>query len=675
MQRSTFFICTALMIDPTGSSLNIQDDLRNQLKAILPQAFSDNNLDFEKLKQLLGDDFTSPREERYGISWAGKTDAFRELQQTTTNTLSPAPLPPEGGFSLSVTKTPPLGAGGLGGTGAGIFIEGENLEVLKVLQKSYYGKVKMIYIDPPYNTGNDSFVYPDDFSETKAEYQEKGNINLNRLNLWQKNSKDSGKYHSSWLSMMYPRLFMARNLLREDGVIFISIDDNEQANLKLLMDEIFGEENFVACFIWQKGAGTQNDNKYVAISHEYVLFYSKNKENCTLFKLPPTKEMLKTYNLVDEFVSERGKYYLRNLNDFSIGDRPGLHYDIECPDGSILDGKKHRWRCDDKRFSWRKQTGRIIFEKNTNGIWDVFYKQYIFETKEEVIKDENGNILTYGKIPDSLLVKVALTGEGTKEIKEVFHDNIFSYPKPTNLIKHILQITAKNNDIILDFFAGSGTTAQAVMELNAEDGGNRQFICVQMPEPTDEKSEAYKAGYQTIADITRARIQKVCDKLNEAKRKSIEQEKTKNPVFATELNEQFEPFSFKSYRLQASNFKIWQSDIDTEEELLKQLEIYAQPHTEAETPEENLLTELMLKAGFMLTANVQTITTDGIKLYDIENGTMTVALNALSEKVILTICERKPKEFICLDNLFESDVQKSNWSLQLAEAGVNLQVI
>lgn len=649
------------MIDPTGSSLDIQQDLRNQLKAILPQAFSDNNLDFEKLKQLLGDDFTSPREERYGISWAGKTDAFRELQQTTTNTLSPdsTPLINHDSTSPSVGSESDCRSNR---THEGIFIEGENLEVLKVLQKSYYGKVKMIYIDPPYNTGNDSFVYPDNFSETKAEYQEKGNINLNRLNLWQKNSKDSGKYHSSWLSMMYPRLFMARNLLREDGVIFISIDDNEQANLKLLMDEIFGEENFVACFIWQKGAGTQNDNKYVAISHEYVLFYSKNKENCTLFKLPPTKEMLKTYNLVDEFVSERGKYYLRNLNDFSIGDRPGLHYDIECPDGSILDGKKHRWRCDDKRFSWRKQTGRIVFEKNVNGIWDVFYKQYIFETKEEVIRDEKGNILTYGKIPDSLLIKVALTGEGTKEIKEVFRDNIFSYPKPTNLIKHILQITTKNNDIILDFFAGSGTTAQAVMELNAEDGGNRQFICIQMPEPTDPNSEAYKAGYQTIADITRARIQKVQEKL---------------PFRAAAVaGGGVRPYGVGFYKLQPSNFKIWQSDIDTEEELLAQLELYAQPHTTPETPEENLLTELMLKAGFMLTANVQTISTaDGIKLYDIENGTMTVALSALSEKVILTLCERKPKEFICLDNLFESDVQKSNWSLQLAEAGVNLQVI
>jgi adenine-specific DNA-methyltransferase len=214
-----------------------------------------------------------------------------------------------------------------------------------------------------------------------------------------------------------------------------------------------------------------------------------------------------------------------------------------------------------------------------------------------------------------------------------------------------------DNDIILDFFAGSGTTAHAVMELNAEDGGNRQFICVQMPEPTDEKSEAYKAGYQTIAAITRARIQKVQAKL---------------PFRAAAVA----GGGVKFYKLQPSNFKIWQSDIDTEEELLKQLEIYAQPHTEAETPEENLLTELILKAGFMLTANVQTISSaDGIKLYDIENGTMTVALSTLSEKVILTVCERKPKEFICLDNLFESDVQKSNWSLQLAEAGVNLQVI
>jgi len=653
MQRSTFFIYTALMIDPTGSSLgnslDIQQDLRNQLKAILPQAFSDNNLDFEKLKQLLGDDFTSPREERYGISWAGKTEAFRELQQTTTSTLSPDSA------SLINHDSPSVGSESdcpSSRTHEGIFIEGENLEVLKVLQKSYYGKVKMIYIDPPYNTGNDSFVYPDDFSETKAEYQEKGNINLNRLNLWQKNSKDSGKYHSSWLSMMYPRLFMARNLLREDGVIFISIDDNEQANLKLLMDEIFGEENFVANMIWQSKSGGSHDEKCIVKECEYILVYSKNKN---IIEFGRQKIVNPNYKLEDKHLSVRGRYLLNKLDRSMRGEHysDALNYSITAPDGSEIwaGGLKTKktdwnWRWSKTKVEWGFINDFLEVKKDANDNWAVYSKQYEYS-------DNNGDVIerTY-PYRSTILSSQFNTTQGGAEVLKLLDGNVFDYSKPSKLLIHILKVSGvRHNDIILDFFAGSGTTAQAVMELNAEDGGNRQFICVQMPEPTDPNSEAYKAGYQTIADITRARIQKVQEKLS-----------LKNKV--------------QYYQLQPSNFKIWQNNIDTEEELLAQLELYSQPHTTPETPEVNLLTELMLKAGFMLTSNVQTISTaDGIKLYDIENGTMTVALSALSEKVILTVCERKPKEFICLDNLFESDVQKSNWSLQLAEAGVNLQVI
>lgn len=387
-----------------GTSLNITQDLINKLKEVVPQAFTEDKIDIQRLQTLLGQS-VSTDSERYGLSWAGKSEAYKVLQSPSTATLIPNP-------DQSIDWD----------NAENIFIEGENLEVLKVLQKSYYGKVKMIYIDPPYNTGNDSFIYPDKFSETKEEYLKRiGDKDddgfMMKQGLFRKNNKENGQFHSNWLNMMLPRLFLARNLLKEDGVIFVSIDDNEQANLKLLMDEIFGEENFIVGFIWQKGAGTQNDNKYVAVSHEYVLLYAKNKENCTLYKLPPTKEMLKSYNLSDEYEKERGKHYLRNLNDFSIGDRPGLHYDIICPDGTVLDGKKHRWRCDEKRFSWRIETGRIVFEQNANGKWDVFYKQYLFETKEEIITDNNGNMLTYGKIPDSLLIKVAMTGDGTKEIK------------------------------------------------------------------------------------------------------------------------------------------------------------------------------------------------------------------------------------------------------------------
>ena len=270
-----------------GTSLNITQDLINKLKEVVPQAFTEDKIDIQRLQTLLGQS-VSTDSERYGLSWAGKSEAYKVLQSPSTATLIPNP---EQSIDWDNAEN--------------VFIEGENLEVLKVLQKSYYGKVKMIYIDPPYNTGNDSFIYPDKFSETKEEYLKRiGDKDddgfMMKQGLFRKNNKENGQFHSNWLNMMLPRLFLARNLLKEDGVIFVSIDDNEQANLKLLMDEIFGEENFIVGFIWQKGAGTQNDNKYVAVSHEYVLLYAKNKENCTLYKLPPTKEMLKSYNLSDE---------------------------------------------------------------------------------------------------------------------------------------------------------------------------------------------------------------------------------------------------------------------------------------------------------------------------------------------------------------------------------------
>lgn len=634
-----------------GTSLNITQDLINKLKEVVPQAFTEDKIDIQRLQTLLGQS-VSTDSERYGLSWAGKSEAYKVLQSPSTATLIPNP-------DQSIDWD----------NAENIFIEGENLEVLKVLQKSYYGKVKMIYIDPPYNTGNDSFIYPDKFSETKEEYLKRiGDKDddgfMMKQGLFRKNNKENGQFHSNWLNMMLPRLFLARNLLKEDGVIFVSIDDNEQANLKLLMDEIFGEENFIVGFIWQKGAGTQNDNKYVAVSHEYVLLYAKNKENCTLYKLPPTKEMLKSYNLSDEYEKERGKHYLRNLNDFSIGDRPGLHYDIVCPDGTVLDGKKHRWRCDEKRFSWRIETGRIVFEQNANGKWDVFYKQYLFETKEEIITDNNGNMLTYGKIPDSLLIKVAMTGDGTKEIKSVFEENIFSYPKPTSLIKHCLQITTKNDDIAVDFFAGSGTTAQAVMELNEEDGGNRKYICVQLPELTDEKSEAFKANYKTISQVTQKRIQKVIEKITKERNGKIKFEKHKH-------------LGFRKYTLASSNFKIWRGDVvENEEDLVKQMNLFTTPQKEG-TQSENILWELLIKNGVPLTEKIECSTLqDGAKIYYTANKKLAFVLDSYSDAVQTAVLELKPKNIICLDSLFHNnDNVKTNAQLKFEDNGISFKTI
>jgi len=329
-----------------------------------------------------------------------------------------------------------------------LLIKGNNLLTLYTLRERLTGKVKVIYIDPPYNTGNDGFKYNDKFK------------------------------HSSWLVFMKNRLEVARQLLRDDGVIYISCDDNEQAYLRVLLDEIFEADNFVASLIWKKGAGTQNDNNYIAVAHEYVLVFAKDKQKASFYNLPPSEEMLRSYTLEDENATTSGKYKLRNLNDFSIGDRPGLHYDITCPDGTILIGKDHRWRCDNKKFDKRNENGRIVFKKNNNE-WQVFYKQYINEKKEELIYDDNGNLLSYGRIPTTIIEDAGFTGDGKKDIQKIFGEAVFTYPKPVKLISQIIGMSAKNSDIVLDFFAGSGTTGQAVLGLNKEDGGHRKFILVE----------------------------------------------------------------------------------------------------------------------------------------------------------------------------------------------------
>jgi len=555
-----------------------------QLKQLMPDLFiNDGELNIHELKKVV-DPKSVNESERYEFRWFGKSNAKREAFTPTDATLV---------YDETRSVNP--------AESENLIIEGENLAVLKLLSNSYRGQVKCIYIDPPYNTGKD-FVYSDKFNQDKKEYWEDAEITENGYKI-DTNAETDGRFHSNWLNMMYSRLLIARQLLKEDGVIFISIDDNEVHHLRKLCDEVFGEDNFVAELVWQKGAGTQNDSKYIATNHEYILCYCKSKESTSFYNLPPSDEMLKNYNLSDEFENERGKHTLRNLNDFSIGDRPGLHYDIECPDGIVLDGKKHRWRCDVHRFKWRIDTKRIIFEKNKEGIWNVFYKQYLFEKKEEVIKDENGNILSYGKIPNSLLANFVFTGQGKKDIEDLFGDKKpFDYPKPFILVQHLVRIIAKNNDIILDFFAGSGTTGQAITELNQEDGGNRKYIIVQLPEQTDEKSEAYKAGYKLISDITIERNKRVVEKI-------IKEKKEAQPdLFSKKEDEQnqLEGLGFKVFKLKKSNFPRVEYAPDPEKSEEENIELLKKYIRDKESQlvtafnRDELITEILIKNGFKL---------------------------------------------------------------------------
>lgn len=564
-----------------------------QLKNLMPDLFTnDGQLNINELKKVVDPSLVTETE-RYEFRWFGKSNAKREAFTPTDATLVY-----DENRSVNPTESDNL------------IIEGENLAVLKLLSNSYREQVKCIYIDPPYNTGND-FVYSDKFNQDKAAYWEDAEVTENGLKI-DTNTETDGRFHSNWLNMMYSRLLIARQLLREDGVIFISIDDNEVHHLRKLCDEVFGEENFVSEIIWQKGAGTQNDNKFIATNHEYILTYCKSKESTTFYNLPPSKEMLKNYNLSDEFEKERGKYTLRNLNDFSIGDRPGLHYDIECPDGSILDGNKHRWRCDIHRYKWRIENKRIVFEKDKNGNWNVFYKQYLFEKKEEIIKDENGNLLSYGKIPNSLLANFVFTGQGKKDIEDLFGEQKpFDYPKPFVLVQHLITIITKNNDLILDFFAGSGTTGQAVKELNQEDGGNRKYILVQLPEATDPKSEAYKAGYKKISDITIERNKRVVEKIQS--QLELQRLKDEQNLFDSAdknsgnlENPKNSSLGFKVFKLQKSNFPRVEYAPDpnkTHEENIEALKKYIRDK-EAQLisafNKEELITEILLKNGFKL---------------------------------------------------------------------------
>ena len=616
-----------------GKSMDIAGDKLNQLKAILPEAFTENKIDWEKLRAALGDNIEF-KNERYVLNWAGKSDAFRALQAPSTATLSPCPEE-----SVYFEQS------------GNVFIEGENLEVLKALQKSYFGKIKMIYIDPPYNTGNDHFIYPDRFSESREDYLsrigDKDETGLmTREGLFRKNSKDGGHYHSNWLSMMYPRLFLARNLLRDDGVIFVSIDDNEVHNIRLLMNEVFGEENFVAQFVWKarKFSDTRSINN-VSTDHEYLLSYSKIYE----FSLRGAGRDESKFSNPDG--DARGVWMSRSILGLATKDqRPNLHYDIVDPSTGKLfpPNAATGWRYSQSKMKELIIDGRILFPSKSNG--RPREKKFRGEMKSEQISFRS-------------LIEDTHTADGTKEMRSLFHAEIFAFPKPYTLIKNFVdQSTSKDNqDIILDFFAGSCTTAHAVLELNREDGGNRKFICVQLPEKCDENTEAYKAGYSTIAEIGKERIRRVIRKISDDQSGKLD----------LDGRAASQDLGFKVFKLRESNFKIWRTAIETEEDLVAQMQQHLEPLDE-HAKIEDILYELLLKAGVPLTADIRA--EEGFLLAN--NGEIALALERADEDVIKKILAMKPQKVFTLDRLFkQNDKLKTNTALQMKDAGIEFKVI
>lgn len=652
-----------------GKSLNILSDKLNKLKGIIPEAFTDEKIDWEKLKAALGEDINFENE-RYNLNWAGKSDVFRVLQQRTSATLRPVK-----NESVNFDET------------ENVFIEGENLEVLKVLQKSYFGKIKMIYIDPPYNTGNDSFIYPDKFSESKEEYLKRiGDKSedgyLLKEGFFRKNSKESGHYHSNWLSMMYPRLYIARNLLRDDGVIFVSIDDNEVHNLRMIMNEIFGEENFIANIVWKSKTGS-NDATTIDTITEYILVFAKNLTEVK-FKRNISGYNISRYRYKDEYFETRGPYYLDTLDRGGLRYSDRLNYGIECPDGSLVfpngrkefvnDGWTYKWSKEKVQWGIENKFIEIKEQRNGESDYKVYYKVYLNV-------DNEGNEIERGSAYKNLITEIK-TGNGALELNNLFGFNVFKYSKPYELVLEFLSILETEGEIILDFFAGSGTTAQAVLELNKEDGGNRKFILVQLPEKTAEDSEAFKAGYKTIADICKERIRRVIKKLTESHPELVSGSQNQTELEldkgnkSTENTEKQAEDGFKVFKLSSSNFKHWRSDIiESEDDLNKMVNLF-DTQLKPEAEEINMLYELMLKSGYTLSDKILVPMGEQNEGFFLVADKLAVVLNKIDQTIIDAILKVNPQTCIILDNLFAGNDQlKTNTALQMKDAGVELVVV
>lgn len=627
-----------------GHSQTPQKERLETLRLLMPEVFDEGHIDWEKLKAALGENVNFANE-RYVLNWAGKSEAFRVMQQPSTATLVPCR---EESVDFDNTKN--------------IFIEGENMEVLKVLQKSYFRKVKMIYIDPPYNTGSDSFIYPDKYSESKEEYLRRvGDKNeegyMTRDGMFHKNAKENGQYHSNWLNMMMPRLYLAKSLLREDGVIFISIDDNEVHNLRLLMNEIFGEENFVAQLIWERAYAPKNDAKYISNSHDYILMYSKQIENFKIGRLARTEEANSRYSNPDN--DPRGVWKPSDLSVKTY--TPDNDYPITTPSGRIVEPPAGRcWSLSRNSFRERLQDNRIWFGAEGDSVPCI--KRFLTELKFE------------GMAPTSILFykEVGHSQEGAKEVTKLLDAGAFDSPKPVRLLKRLLTLANLDKDsIIFDFFAGSGTTAHAVMQLNEEDKSNRKFICVQLPELCEEKSEAYKAGYKTIAEISKERIRRAGTKI----RKEIEMEQAKQKgqlSFDEEQTVIMPDLGVKVFKLSDSNFKKWRDIKGSEkEEWQQQMLDFLDPVTGNATID-NMVYELLLKSGKDLNSIIER--KEGY--YLINDNELILMLESATQDVVNSVLAEHPDKIIALDRVFEGNDQlKTNTVLQMRDAGIEFKTI
>lgn len=619
------------MSEPTPVNKTTPDIKAEQLAKLaelFPEVMREGQVDFELLKATLGEENLLPKD-GYRFTWAGKDDVFRAIQEPSAATLIPVE---DDSINWDETKN--------------LFIEGENLEVLKLLYKSYRGRIKMIYIDPPYNTGND-FVYSDDYSEPARAYLEKTGQIDESGNVLRSNPETNGRFHSDWLNMMYPRLFLARQLLRDDGVIFVSIDDTEVANLRLLMNEIFGEANFVANIVWQKKYSPQNDAKWLSNMHDHILLYAKNKEIWRPTPLPRTQEQNAAYKNPDN--DPRGPWKstdaTSNKNRF---ERPNLYYPVINPitGEEIYPPEKRVWRSSRELFEQYQRDNRIWW--GTDGTNTVpALKSFLSEVRQGRVPS---TWWTYKDAGHNQLAR--------QELDALIYNSGFDTPKPSKLIEQIVQIGTNKNDLVLDFFAGSGTTAHAIMNLNLRDEGKRKYILVQIPEVIEEETLARKSGFQSISDITKERIKQVGKKLQPSEK---------------ELKLKYdEDLGFKVFRLSSSTFEQW-PNLEHPEDFADQLELFTGGVREA-IPKLHIQYELIIKEGLDFHATitpVESITSNEITHIGDGRSQFYLCLDKrIQPETFDALLEQIPElnsesavPFICLDTAL-TDSQKLNFSLQ-----------
>jgi adenine-specific DNA-methyltransferase len=615
------------MPEKLGPSHDASEEALQRLAEAFPQAISDGKVDLEQLKQALGEHVETGRE-RYGLTWPGKTEAIKAAQRPSLGTLRP-----KAGEGINEAST------------GNLIIEGDNLEVLKLLQKAYLGKIKMIYIDPPYNTGND-FVYEDNFADPLAGYLEQTGQTADGKRL-STNTETAGRYHSNWLSMMYPRLTLARNLLREDGVIFISIDDNEVVNLMAMCTEVFGENN-VEPLIWHKvgdDAGRLKITRRVRREHEYIIACYSNVENVFFKKFLAERNYKNTYTNPDN--DPRGPFKQGIISHTEeVSRETGKNfYVVKSPSGKEF---KRQWRVDKAEFEELNADGRIYYGKAGDAVptLKVFVNE-LGENTPTTIMSELGTAKSAG------LALVELFG-GLK---------LFDYPKPVELLNRLVRIASEDDALILDFFAGSGTTAQAVLEMNEEDGGNRKFILVQLPEVVDEDSAAAKAGFANIAEITKERVRRVIKKLDGGTKDGLGLDGKKN------LDR-----GFKVYALHRSNFVPWDATAATDAASLeKQLEL-AVDNVLHDRSDADLLAEILLKTGFPLDTLITQVQIAGTPVYQVADPGFLVCLaKKVDASLIKAIAATKPHRVVILDAAFQgNDALKTNAVQAFKDQGVEM---